>query len=159
MSLDIDFFTPNPNNEFLSLVIAGKSIESWGVKLVQSHDHPGYMWNLMHVYLGYYYIVGPFIETTEQFEILVKIVKRIQPALSVTVNDEFLEFLVFYYCFTVAKFGHLEEKNTFKSEVATALTKLENNQPLVIDFIPNIDRLIVPYPYKYSYTMGTERTD
>ncbi|PXF45279.1 hypothetical protein BWQ96_04978 [Gracilariopsis chorda] len=159
MILDIDFFTPNPNNEFLSLVIAGKSIESWGVKLVQSHDHPGYMWNLMHVCLGYYYIVGSFIETTEQFEILVKIVKRIQPALSVTFKDEFLEFLVFYYCFTVGKFGHSEEKNTFKSEVATALTKLENNQPLVIDFIPNIDRFIVPYPYKYSYTMGTERVD
>ncbi|PXF48894.1 hypothetical protein BWQ96_01236 [Gracilariopsis chorda] len=146
MSLDIDFFTRNPDNEFLFFVIARKSIETWLVKLVQSQDHPCYMWNLMHVCLGYYYIFRPFIETTEQLEILVKIVKRIQPALSATGNDEILEFLVFYYCFTIGKFGNLEEKNTFKSKVATALTKLELNQPLFIDFIPNIDRLIVPYP-------------
>lgn len=76
MSLNIDFSSQISENDFLTFAIAGKSVERLGVILIQSQDYPGYKSSLMHICVGFYHIFGPFIETTEQLEILLKIVKQ-----------------------------------------------------------------------------------
>lgn len=87
------------------------------------------------------------------------IVKRFEPVLSVTVIDELLESLFFYYSFIVTTFGHLKEKNTFKLEVKTASRKLEKSKLLNVTFTRSIDFLIVSYQYKYFCTIPIKRRD
>ena len=127
----------------LNDVLAGTAIGDW-LRVITTDlvNRDEIAWNLIQITFSSYHIHGIFM-TEEKYAIYFQVIKCYNNQIFNRLGEK---FFVYLYHFVIGKYGHLNESESYKTDIEVAIRKINSGENHTLSISPDPARTAIPYP-------------